>query len=255
MSALIDTQQALVAALLSPRDAHARLSGERGFDAYRNNAQALATRSLQASFPTLARWLGEDNTAGLAWAAWRATPPRRGDLAQWGHDLAAFLSAEPGLQDEAWLPDLARLEWALHQAQTARDPVPDLDSLQRLRRDDPEHLSLVLAPGLAWVESRWPIASLLHLWQADPIDAQAVQACWDRAEAETAQVWRRGLRPLHRAALAGETDFLRALLAGASLGQALERTPAFDFAIWLERAVREGLLLGTRAVSEEKESC
>jgi hypothetical protein len=255
MPGLIDAQQALVTALRAPRGTQATASGGRGFDAYRQNAQALAMRSLQASFPMLARWLGEDNTAGLAWAAWRTAPPRCGDLAQWGHDLADLLSAEPGLQDEAWLPDLARLEWALHQAQTARDPAPDLNSLQRLRQDDPDRLILVLAPGLAWVESRWPLASLLSLWQADPMDEVAVQACWDRAEAETALVWRQGLRTRHRPTQVGEADFLRALLAGASLGRALECVATFDFANWLERAVRDGLLLGTRVVPEENQSC
>jgi hypothetical protein len=103
---------------------------ERGLQAYRSNAAILAERVLAAAFPNVKRLMGDEQFDGLAAHLWRTEPPTKGDLAQWGEGLEAFLRAIPELmQHEAYLPDVAALEWALHAGQTApdsesNDPVP-----------------------------------------------------------------------------------------------------------------------------------
>ena len=74
--------------------------------------------------------------------------------------------------------------------------------------------------------------------------------------AESAVVWRAGYQPRVRAAVPGEAQLLTALLAGRSLGEAVQGTDqaavtrglqspgVFDFNAWLPMAVQTGLLLG-----------
>jgi hypothetical protein len=118
---------------------------QRGLQAYRSNGSITAQRVLGAAFPTVKRLMGDEQFDGLAVHFWRNDPPTRGDLAQWGEGLEAFLRAIPELmQHEPYLPDLAALEWALHIGQTA----PDSDS------NDPVPLALI--------ESEFPIVDLVH---------------------------------------------------------------------------------------------
>jgi hypothetical protein len=117
---------------------------QRGLQAYRSNAALTAQRVLSAAYPNVKRLMGDDQFDGLAVHLWRTEPPTKGDLAQWGEVLADFLRGIPELmQYEAYLPDVAALEWALHTGQTAADseltdPVP-----------------------LALIESEFPIVDLV----------------------------------------------------------------------------------------------
>jgi hypothetical protein len=62
--------------------------------------------------------------------------------------------------------------------------------------------------------------------------------------AESAVVWRQNQIPRVRKALDGEAAFLRALLAGQTLAQALDAAgPGLDVSTWLALAVQSGLLL------------
>jgi hypothetical protein len=103
---------------------------QRGLQAYRSNASLLAQRVLAAAFPTVRRLMGGESFDGLAVHFWRTHPPTKGDLAQWGEGLEDFFRTIPELmQHEAYLPDVAALEWALHVGLTAADsestdPVP-----------------------------------------------------------------------------------------------------------------------------------
>jgi len=220
-------QQALVRAVLarsSPVDGLAPLGGieggvARGLDAYRLNARALSAKALAAVFPRLREWLGAESFDAMAWAFWRHAPPQHGDLALWGRGLADFLAAQESIEDEPL--DLARLEWALHEAERAADAALDAASLQLLATADPSRVSLRLQPG----------ARLLA--------AQSTGAML---------VWRQGWRGLSRPVSGGEAALLQTLQAGGDLAAALDAAHAaqddFDFGTWLQTALRDGLLLG-----------
>lgn len=253
MSALELQQQQLLQALWQPRQAEATrqlaTSGlwasaagpeglERGLLAYRANGRVLAERALRAAYPAVAGILGEEDFAGLARQLWLRHPPLRGDVAQWGGELAAHLETLTELLEDApALPDVARIEWALHCAATARDGDPDPASFQLLTQD-PDATALRLAPGLCCIASAWPAVSIV-LAHAEGSERQA-------AAAETAVVWRHGLRPRVRTALQGEAALLQALQQGQALAQALASAPAVDLQAWLPMAVQTGLVLGAR---------
>lgn len=219
-------QQAFVDALLGRGDAPAALTGaDRGLAAYRGNLRALSAQALGVPFTRLREALGGDDFATLAWSFWRAHPPERGDLAQWGGALAGFLIERAG--EDSGLPDLARLDWALHQAERAADAELDAASLSLLGSTSPEALWLQLRPGVA-----------LLAQQLGPV-----------------LVWRQGWRGEWQGLTAGEAAFMQALLDGESLAEALacsevkgsEPEPDFDFGDWLQAALQNAWLQGVRS--------
>ncbi|MBS7806080.1 DNA-binding domain-containing protein [Variovorax sp. PCZ-1] len=230
-------------------------SALRGLRAYRANAQELSVQALQASYPTLQQLLGEENFSHLAQDFWQAMPPVRGDLAQWGGELAAFLSQVPALQallaEHAYLPDVARVEWALHQAATASDAVLDAESFQRLATQDPAQLRLQFSPGCALLRSAYPVVALVKLHDARASDLHgAAREQISNGEAQTALIWRRGFRPMLERTDAASAALIEATLDGHSLSQALDAAMAqaadFDFSAWLSISVQTGLLIGVR---------
>ena len=223
----------------------------RGLQVYQANAEVLALRSLQASYPVVHQLVGDEAFALLARDLWHQAPPTRGDVAQWGGGLAALIRSIPQLADEAYLPDVARIEWALHQAATAADATADLASLALLTQHDPNTLTLQLAPGTTVMQSPQPAASVVtaHLYASPSFDTVGQKL---RAQTpESTLVWRQGLRPMVAACPLADALFVEGLLQGGSLIAALEASSsttdsAFDFNAWLPQAAQNGLLLGAR---------
>lgn len=249
MSGLAQAQSALLQALWqrSPSTGdHSnawQARSDRGLQVYRANAQSLAVRALQAAYPVLAELLGKDNFEALAQAFWFAHPPLRGDIAQWGGDLALFIEHSQQLESEPYLPDVARAEWLLHTAATAPDAEPDPPSLALLMSSDPAELSLHLAPGTSVLPSIYPVASILCAHLDGTPSLEEAGALLRQGVAQSALIWRQGYKPCVRLAMANEAEFLHILLQAGSLAEALEAAPALDFSAWLPVAVRSGLLV------------
>jgi len=224
-------QQALVDALLGRGDPPAGLSGgARGLAAYRGNLVALSALTLAVPFGRLRDALGEAEFAALAWTFWRAHPPERGDLGEWGGALAGFLVERAG--EASGLPDLARLGWALHRAERAADAELDAGSLALLGSAPPEALWLQLRPGVALLaQTSGPVL-----------------------------VWRQGWRGLSQPLPGAEAAFVRALLGGMSVAEALAVAEVkgcgdetdFDFGAWLQAALRNAWLQGVRSAPPQR---
>lgn len=264
MSQLAAQQQALLAALFDwPAEPaieklafFVELENSRGLKAYQANGHALAQRALQAAYPVLAELLGLDSFAALARAFWHAHPPLRGDVAQWGSELAAFVQHSEQLHDEPYLAAVVALEWALHRCASAADASADAASFSLLMQYDTLDLHLHLAPGCCVLASAWPVVSI---WAAHTDKRVTLMDAAQRCSAkvpECAVVWRGGLRPQVRQTTHAEFALLTALLAGLTFSAALEAAatadsaPAqddatpWDVSTWLPMAVQSGLLLG-----------
>ena len=216
----------------------------RGLQAYAANAGALAERALAAAFPTLAQLVGEASFSALARAFWQAQPPVRGDLAQWGDTLPGFIAADPQLAGEPYLADVARLDWAVHLAEQAGDNEEPILGLEQLASADPDRLWLQPAAGTALVSSRHPVATI---WQAHRSTAAGrfapVREALARGTGEHALVWRQGYRAQVSGLAEAAAGFTQAVLAGLSLGQALDGAGAgFAFDAWLLAALQQGWL-------------
>lgn len=261
---LAAAQQALLQALYLPRQTDAmkciasyadgvRADGqiylERGLQAYRSNGHALAQRVLLAAYPVVAELLGAENFHALSRHFWQSQAPACGDLAQWGGEFAVFLAALQDLvREEPYLPDVARVEWALHVSSTAADGQVDMASFALLESHEPSAFTLLLSAGAAGLASRYPLVSIV---QAHLTGEPSLQEAGERLRShvqESVLVWRQGLKPSLRQAQSGEVLFIAALQENRSLADALAAAPEFDFNQWLLPAVQTGLLLGAIAL-------
>lgn len=257
VSSLAEHQQALLKALfarpieLAASDLAVLVQGDfrRGLKAYQANGHDMAERALSAAYPVIRELLGAESFSDLARAFWHAHPPRQGDLARWGGGLDGFVRDSEQLRPEPYLPDVAAVEWALHRASYAADQTVDTASFSLLMSADPELVTLELVPGCVALQSPWPVVSILGAHRDRTPSLEVAGERLRAGVAESAVVWRDGLRARVRDAQAGEVVFLTALRAGASLAAALDAAPTLDFNAWLPMAATTGLLLGVRSVA------
>jgi hypothetical protein len=256
-------QRALLAALWQASDAPAlpvlQQVGERaaqGLSAYRANAGALAARALGAAFPTVQAMLGTDDFKRLARDFWRADPPVRGDMGEWGGEFPAWLRAHTAFAEWPYLGDCAQLDLAVHRCERAADAALDAASFALLERVDPTRLRLVLMPGTVALPSVWPLATIhrAHLLQ-DAGEAEAafgdVRAAIAAQRGEPVVVARAGWRAKVHAVDAQTLAWTRQLLDGLPLGPALEQAGAgFDFTAWLTWALSEGAVKEVQIVDD-----
>ncbi len=216
----------------------------RGLQAYQAHAGALAERALAAAYPTLQELIGAASFAGLARAFWHRHAPARGDIAHWGAELPVFIDAADQLAEEPYLADVARLEWAVHRAQTAADAAGGVFGLEALGGDHATRCVLIARPGTAMLESAHPV---VEVWQAHrasgPDRFDGVRQALAERRAETALVWREAWGVQVASLPKPEQAFTRAVLQALPLGAALAVAGAdFDFEAWLIQALQRGWL-------------
>lgn len=234
-------------------DAPARV--ERACKTYRANAAASAERALAAAFPTVRALISADSFAALARAHWHANPPARGDLAWFGGALAEFIAANDQLADEPYLADCARLDWAVSRAEIAEDAHIESGTLALLGQAEPERIVLELTPGNAVLSSAYPIVGIWQAHQGEPSpDSEErfarVRAAFAAGEGQNAWLWRQGWRVRVGAVDAVTARFVRGLLAGRTLGVALDDAGSgLDFRAWLVAALQGGALQRARLIA------
>jgi hypothetical protein len=212
---------------------------------YRANMVAGADKALSAAYPVIRQAVGAEFFHGLAREYQRATPSTSGDLTGFGATFHEFLATFEHVQAMPWLPDLARLEWAVHRAYGAADaPEWDAATLGAVEPGRQAAIRFDWAPGTAVIRSIYPIVRVWTIHQ--PGHAGEFSVDWDQAE--TALVARDGFVVTVSSCDAGDAAFLEAALAGAPLGDAataaLARHPDFDLGSLLGRAVAARLACG-----------
>ena len=196
---------------------------------YRGNLSGGWERALGAAYPVLRQLVGEEFFAGLARAYGKAWPSQDPDLAGFGARFAVFLDGFAPAAAYPYLPDVARLEWAVDRAALAPDVAPaGLEELAGMRPDALEAARFTLHPSVALLHSSWAVPAL---WQAHQPGGPALPAQVDLPC--TALVVRRGWRVEVVQVGAPEAAAQARLAAGASLGEAL------DAALALAGSLRE----------------
>jgi hypothetical protein len=255
MPSLIEIQRGMAAATISG-DAAALaalaalgvVGGKMGvparIDIYRNNVFGNYRKALAATFPAVRRLVGAAFFNAAVDGFVRAHPSIRGDINRYGGELPRYLADYRPARSLAYLPDVARLEWAIDQAAIAADAPPfDLAALAALPEDAHAGLRFVLHPSAQLVDSRYPI---LHIWRVNQADYQG-PAEVDLDEGGDSLLVARGKRGIDVERLEpGMAALLRGLAAGeplavaASLASAAE--PSFDLPTALQRQVANRVL-------------
>jgi len=145
-----------------------KLSAEARLAIYRHNVFTNLTNALGDIFPVTARIVGEAFFREAARIFIRDVPSTSGDLNRYGGDFADFLHAYPHARELPYLGDVARLEWAWHQAFHAADAgTLDLARLAAVPAGAHGALRFRLHPSARLLHSPFP---LLDIWQVNQPD-------------------------------------------------------------------------------------
>lgn len=227
--------------------------GTARLEVYRNNARETFHKTLAVTYPVVQRIVGELCFRGLARSYQREFPSRGGDLGGYGAELSMLFEIYYRDTDFAYLADVARLEWAIAEAETAAEGMPfDVMGLAAVPSDDCAALRFALCAPVRLVGSRFPIFTI---WQAN--QSEDVQRVALSLGAEHVLVTRDegGVR-LHRLD-AGTFAFVQSLADGDALEEAATAgdaaVPSFVLQEALTMLAQLKVLAGFRLPADELE--
>jgi hypothetical protein len=208
-------------------------------DLYRHHVLGTLTDVLQAAYPVVCRLVDPRFFGYAADRYIRRHPPDGPCLAEYGRSFPEFLSGFPPCRDLAYLPDVARLEWALHAARHADEGVAlDPARLAAVPAADTPRIALRLDPSVAYVRSPWPIDGIWRAHRAEGDPAPPVDLASGGARLE---IRRRGDDVVFRSLDAATWSFREALAQGQPLGAAAECALAIHTGFPLAQALRDVL--------------
>lgn len=224
-----------------------RFAPDQHLQIYRNNVFESLTGALKAIYPVIERLVGEGFFRFAADSYIRQHPPRSGNLHDFGMHYADFLAGFAPAAGLPYLPDVAHLEWAWHEAFHAADAMPfDTRRLAKIAVEQQGNLRFALNPSVRLLNSVYPV---LSIWRAN--QDQAPEEIIDLTQGGAPLlVIRRGLHVEIEILTPGEYALLRALMQDASLEAACDAAfaveSAFDLAAALQRGIQGGTLVAFR---------
>jgi hypothetical protein len=219
-------------------------TGQR-LNVYRNNALHNYREALRSVYPVLERLVGERFFDYAADQYAIAHPSASGDIHRFGAAMPDFLSTFGPAAALAYLPDTARLEWAMHAVFHAADHAPlSLERLAELAQCSDALLRCTLHPACRLLASSFPID---RIWAVNQPGVEWDDTLDVDGGGALLLVRRRGfeveLDPLEK----GEFALLQALAAGQVLSQACDRArqadPGFDAAQCIRRHIAEATIV------------
>ncbi len=197
---------------------------------YRGNVSAAWEKALANAYPVVRALVGDEFFGGLARAYGRAHPSNSGDLNEFGARFGEFIDGFEHTRSLAYLGDVAALEWCVHAAHYAADPIRlTRERIGALPPDELLKARFALHPGCAWLRSRFPVASIWLAHQPQP--TVGLPDALDRSE--LALVVRPRWRVEVLASSAGELAALARLRDGedveAAITAGLQAEPGFAF--------------------------
>lgn len=211
---------------------------------YRNNMLVTLTAVLKATFPVVCRLVDDRFFEFAANSFIQDNLPSHPCLVEYGSKFPAFLSGFGPAACLGYLPDVARLEWAINRVLHAPCPALPMSVASLLSaRGDPAEIRLTISSESRYVASAYPID---WLWQNNQPGIEPGQMSLDRGSVHLEVRRMDGLRFVQ---LSPEVWTFRSLMAdGATLGQAateaLAMAPSFDLAQALAAFFDAGLVLG-----------
>jgi len=222
-----------------------RFPAARHLQVYRNNVVESLTGALRAVYPVVEKLVGDGFFRYAAYEYLRAHRPRSGNLHDFGDALAGFLAGFAPAASLPYLPDMARLEWAWHEAYHAADAADfDFARLGAVPAERHGSLRFVPHPSTRLLASDFPVVRIFEINQ----DGYGDDTGLDLAEGGVrVLVIRRGLTVCVEPLAAGEAELLTALAERQPLAvavqAALSAQPDFDLAGTLAGHLRRGTLV------------
>ena len=211
MSALAAFQREFMDTLFAPAP-----PGDARLAIYHGAVRANWARALASAYPVVRCLVGEAFFDAAAEAYGPAHPSHSGDLAVFGGRFAEFLAAYGPAVALAYLPDVARLEWAVHESASAADVARfDFVALQSVPAHRHGTVRLRLHPAVRLLESAHPVVAI---WEANQPGRDGTPS--RREGGERVLVARHGFDSQPRTLAPAEWALLGALARGFTLDEA-----------------------------------
>ncbi|QUN32241.1 putative DNA-binding domain-containing protein (plasmid) [Cupriavidus sp. KK10] len=210
---------------------------------YRNTATATLVGALRLSYPAVQALVGPEFFEGAARLFIGQSAPQSAWLDAYGEAFAEFLARLPEAAAIGYLPDVARLEWAVSAVLHAPDATP-LD-LRRLAESDVSaagDIRFLPHPAVRVVHAAFPVDAI---WRAVLNRDDHALARIDPAVGPVWLLVRRTSDAIDVDRLsAWQWQFTAALLAGHPLHAALGPTSPADAHAWLATLLSAGSFTG-----------
>ena len=237
MNTLAHLQRDFIGALFGESPVDARM------EIYRRGAHANLRGALAAAYPVVLRLVGAAFFDEAARRYAIAAPSTSGDLNEFGAGFADFLERYPHAAGLAYLGDVARLEWAVHESLRAADAPPcDFAALGAVAAEQQGGIRFRLHPAVRLLASPHPIVAI---WEANQSGRDGRP---ERTEGPDRVLVRRvGLMASPVVLEAREWTLLDAIGRGASLdeaGSTIDDASGQVLAAALARLAAEGIACG-----------
>ena len=210
---------------------------------HRNHMRISLTEALAGVYAAVEAMVGEAFFRAAAAEYIAQEPPREPMLYAYGGGFTDFLADFPPAAGLPYLPDLARLEWAMHESFHAPDePVLAAETLAEVPPEELDALVLTPRADARLVASTWPVDSL---WRAALMpESNAIEALDINAGGVSLLLLRQA-HDVHMWRLAAaEWHWLAACAAGKPMAEALALAgaadPGFDLATTLAAHLQRG---------------
>lgn len=250
MPRLLDVQRAMIRAVVDRDALEAALYVVAGglapadrLAVYRNTFDLNLAKALRLTFPAVEKLVGAEFFEGAALVFVHQYPPRSGCLDDYGSEFADFLARFGPASSLEYLPDVARLEWAVGCAIHAADSQAlDLARLAELPDGADTRLRFVFNPAFRLLRVQWPADTI---WRAVLEDDDAALGRLDPVRGAIGLLVRRGHAGIDvRRVSESEWRFAADLAAGVPLGAAIESHSNADTAAVLASFLVGGDLVG-----------
>ena len=208
------------------------LAPERRLAVYRNTFVGNLANALRLSYPAVQRLVGADFFGAAAHIYVLEQPPRSSYLDDYGVGFPDFLARFAPAASLAYLPDVARLEWAVSRALHAPDVEPlDVTRLAALDAADHDRVRFVVHPSVGLLVADYPVDAI---WRAVLARDDVALGAIDLAAGPARLLVQRRFTGVDVTRLDQRPwDFATALCSGEPLGPALDAAGDADVATWL----------------------
>jgi len=215
---------------------------------YRRSIFTNYRNALGATYPVVKRLVGAPFFHAAADEFVRAHPSLSGDLNIYGCEFGDFLAAYPYAAELPYLPDVARLEWSIDEANRAPDvaiaPERVIAALGAITPERLPEVRLRLHPSVRMIASAFPV---LRIWQVNQPDYACDEDVALDAGGDTLVV-ARGSDGVTLARLGvGDHAWLATLASGRNLAAAIDAAAAvnadFDLGAALATHIGSGTIV------------
>lgn len=240
-------------------------SQNQGLAIYQHSLIANAARALSITYATVHSYMGKTEFDDLVKQYLKVEIKKEYDWGEFGFTFAPFILTQP-IKNSYLLAEIAKLDFACHQAERSKDVTVNLSTLNLLSEHDAYSLLFQLCAGTKVICSTIPLDSvnntISELTQENKInsldDVNYLLTEFSNTHTNTENsmlyhfvVFRPDFQATYSRITAAEYEWLTLLLKGQCtnsipIGQALDeiKNEAFSFVDWLPKAIKERLING-----------